>query len=139
MIYIERSHVNSCYSIHIILIPSSIQVALSLLCFQASLVSCHEYWQKRAGKGNMQPLYIDHGPNHITCNRQNQAKCKQQSQISHGLSKTTTYHQLSHKPISAVKIHKKCEKKNHFLCSEIKVKIRQSQSVGSKLWRRTVA
>ena len=25
-----------------------------MLCFQASLLSCHKYWQKRARKGNLQ-------------------------------------------------------------------------------------
>ena len=54
----EWSCTNSCYVIYAILLPSnikSIKVALTFLCFQASLVSCHKYWQKRAGNRNVQP------------------------------------------------------------------------------------
>ena len=48
-------HLNSSYVIYAILIPSNInsrQVALTFLCFQASLLSCHNCWPKT-------------GPNHM--------------------------------------------------------------------------
>ena len=58
MVYTEWWRDNLCYGIYAIFIPSnknSIQVALTYLCFQASLVSCHKYWQKRVGNANVQP------------------------------------------------------------------------------------
>ena len=64
MVYTEWWRDNSCYGIYTILIPSninSIWVALTYLCFQASLVSCHKYWQKRAGNANVQPPCIGCG------------------------------------------------------------------------------
>ena len=46
MIYIEWSHVLSCFTLDAILIPSCINSTYTLLCFHTSLVSCHNYWPK---------------------------------------------------------------------------------------------
>ena len=33
---------------------------MTFLCFQARLVSCHKYWQKRVGIANLQPPCLSH-------------------------------------------------------------------------------
>ena len=52
----SEPHLNSCYAI--LTNINSIYIALTFLRFQASLVSCHKYWQKKEANGKVQPLYI---------------------------------------------------------------------------------
>ena len=53
----------SCYGIYAILIPSNIHkyVALTSLCFQASLLSCHKCWPNTSPNFNEGPPYTVHG------------------------------------------------------------------------------